>query len=385
MKKKRILFNVLIATLLLLGTFGCASGNNQSALTAPPPQSQRNPGINPDVPGGNVTTIPSNSNMFREGGTGTLTITNQASFDIIIFAGNIDPRNILGGIRAGRERTFDLRNSINLRGNGSFMIRAASFETYGQVNRITEEHILYSALVVYDLDQPTDKTHLNIYAGIDKDRDEWIYVSNSSRFVLELRLDTPNGEKLATLAPWHEGKQLFLTPLPNGMPYSFYPTYVYVDPKTNEIRNFGAKGEDRRWEIPDTRVTPIVFSGPESSSDIMYRLGFIRVKNDTNENFQFKDGGTILPDQKTRRMVATGQLSTFELPADSPERGRRYANLNIEFQNRRTLQVDPTEIKPGWVYEVTISGSPGNYRASPFRPIEYRDKLEEMEMQFTFK
>jgi len=386
MKKKRN--GIVLAAVILLLAAGCMSGGNanQSTVAQTDHGNANQSAVIQTDHGRDYATVTGGSDLFREGGRGSLTIENKASFDVIIFAGKVDNNNVMGGIRSGKERAFDLR-SLNLRGNGSFLIRAASFKTYnGKNNRVTEEDVLYSALVVYDLNDPNDKTQLTIFAGISETQKEWIYVSNSSKFVLEFRIGTPTGEKLATLAPWQENKQIFLSPRAQGMPYEFYPTYVYIDPKTNEVKSFIAKGDDRRWEIPTTeRVTPITFTGPSDTTQIQYLVGFLQVKNSTNDNFVFKDGGTWLPDQKQRRMVATGQTSTFELDARSGDRGQPYSNLNIEFQNRRTMRINAFSIRPGWVYALDVTLENGNYVYVPVEPVEYKDKLEDMEMKLDFE
>jgi len=50
----------------------------------------------------------SNTDLFKEGGSGTLTITNKASFDVIIFAGRLENNTVMGGIKSQKQRIFDL-------------------------------------------------------------------------------------------------------------------------------------------------------------------------------------------------------------------------------------------------------------------------------------
>ncbi|MCL1813486.1 MAG: hypothetical protein FWG29_08205 [Treponema sp.] len=210
------------------------------------------------------TTVRGGDNLFARGGTGSLTINNQANFDVVIFAGKISNNNVLGGIRAGDSRTFDISKLRLPEENGCFLVRAASFETYNKKNfRVTEDDVLYTGLVVYDLNNPRDAINLNIYAGINKEQDAWIYVSNNSRFVLELRLDNPNGEQIAALAPFAANKSIYLKPLPGGLPYQFFAAYVYVDPSSHEIINFIEKDPIRQRRIPGESSIQMIFSGPD--------------------------------------------------------------------------------------------------------------------------
>jgi len=369
MKTKQI--GVLLVALIALLATGCASSGD----------SNRNPVIQTDS-GKDYATVTGGDDLFKEGGTGSLTVNNQASFDVIIYAGKVANNNVLGGIRAGKSRTFNI-STLNLPAkNGSFLIRAASFETYRNKNfRVTENDVLYAGLVVYDLNDPKDKTNLNIFAGINDKQNEFIYVSNTSKFVLELRLDNPNGEKIATLAPLQENKRVFLSPLDQGMPYQFYATYVYIDPTSNEVKSFVAKNRsERQRRIPNTEgVNPMVFSGPADTSDISYLVGFVRLKNETSESLNFMDGTRWLPDQKGRRLVESGQFATFELAAMSGDAGQPYTNLNMEFDSTKSLRLNRLSIRPGVVYDLIITTRNGN-PAYDIHETAYKDKLEDLQI-----
>jgi hypothetical protein len=377
--KKTMIVLAMIVSLLAVGSCASSSSGNSSSSSGQKSEENRNPVIQND-PGKPFATVTNSSDLFKEGGSGSLTINNQASFDVIIFAGKVSNNTVLGGIRANKSRTFDLSKISLPAKNGSFLIRAASFTTYSSKNnRITENEVLYSGLVVYDLNNPKDKTNLNIFAGISQSEREYIYVSNTSKFVLELRLDNPNGEKIATLAPLQENKRIFLTPLAQGMPYSFYATYVYIDPATNEIKSFVARERsERQRRIPSTDgVNPMPFPGPKDTSDISYLIGFLRMKNDTSESLNFMDGTTWLADQKGRRLVESGQFATFELPAMSGVAGQVYTNLNMEFDSTKTLRMNSFSVRPGVVYDLIISTKNGN-PAYDIRETAYKDKLEDM-------
>jgi len=369
MKTKQM--GILLIMIVTLLAAGCASGGN----------SERNSAIQTDS-GKDYATITGGDDLFKEGGTGSLTINNQASFDVIIYAGKVANNNVLGGIRAGKSRTFNIA-ALNLPAkNGSFLIRAASFETYRSKNyRVTENDVLYAGLVVFDLNDPKDKTNLNIFAGINDKQNEFIYVSNTSKFVLELRLDNPNGEKIATLAPLQENKRVFLTPLDQGMPYQFYATYVYIDPTSNEVKSFVAKNRsERQRRIPNNEgVNPMIFPGPSDTPDIGYLVGFLRLKNETSESLNFMDGTRWLADQKGRRLVESGQFSTFELPAMSGDAGQVYTNLNMEFDSTKNLRLNRLSIRPGVVYDLIITTQNGN-PAYAIRETAYRDKLEDLQI-----
>jgi hypothetical protein len=296
----------------------------------------------------------------------------------------------MGGIKAGQSRTFDLTQLQLPEKNGAFLVRAASYNTYTSRGiQIEEKDVIYTGLVVYNTDDPSDKTNLNIFAGVSDNQDaEYIYVTNQSKFVLELRLDSPTGMKLATLAPAQTNKKLFLKPLDDGLPYSFYATYVYIDPETNEIRSFATNDfNDRQRRIPSREgVNPMVFLGPKDTSDISYMVAFVRIKNDINEGFNFRDGTEMLADQKGRRYVASGELQTFELAALSGDQGQVYSNLQFEFDDtEKNFAMKPSvSLKKGFVYDVIISEKDDGRYGWDIRETAYQNKLENMRMSLFF-
>ena len=368
MKTKRYL--ILPVVIVILLTAGCLSDG-----------SGRNSVINNDS-GRDYTTITGGAELFATGGRGSLTINNQASFDVIIFAGKVSNNNVMGGIRAGQSRTFDL-STLSLPGtNGSFLIRATSFEQYNRRNaRVREDDVVYTGLVVFDLNDPRQKTNLNIFASISDNEGEFVWVSNTSKFVLELRVGSPNGEKMATLAPFQTNKAIPLRPQQRNMPYEFYATYVYVDPETNEIVNFAARGmEERQRRIPSAdRVNPMVFPGPTNTSQIAYQNGFLRVNNQTNAGFNLKDGTTWLFDQKGIPLVESGMIMTYDLPSLRGEAGQPYTNIIMEFDNTREVRLNRFDVKPGVVYDLIVFMRDGNY-AYDITATERRDKLEDLQM-----
>jgi len=250
---------------------------------------------------------------FKEGGKGSLTINNQASFDVIIYAGKVVNNNVLGGIRAGKSRTFDLTTLKLPSKNGAFLVRAAAFETYSKKKaRVTEDDVLYTGLVVYDLNKPGDTTDLNIHKDIDQNT--WFSVSNESQFVLELRAGRPDGELITSLPPLQENKRVFLKPLSSGMPHEIYAAYVYAGAQSNGVKT-STVDADRQRVMPsgfDGGVRRMVFHGPKDISALRPpAVSYFRLVNDTYEDILFMDGNTRLTDQQGLQRAAAGRTATF--------------------------------------------------------------------------
>jgi hypothetical protein len=294
---------------------------------------------------------------------GPLTINTQASLDVIIFAGKVENRNVLGGIRTQDSRSFDLAKLPLPQQQGSLLIRVTSFDTYKKKNfRVTEEDVIYTGLVVYNLDDSGDRTNLNIFKGVDQTQSSFVYATNDSRYVLELRLGSPTGEKIATIPPHLENKKIWIAPLPDGIPYRFYATYVYIDPKTNEISSIvpdSKKDSDMAYpDFDNSSITPMVFKGPEGGAGIGYNVGFVRLVNGSPEGIQFYNAATMLPDQKGIRFTASGRQATYEIDSESGEDGQFYTSLILQFTRGDRLTLDaepPIIIKPGYMYDLNVT------------------------------
>jgi hypothetical protein len=325
----------------------------------------------------------------RKADVGSVSIHNGTDFDVVIFAGRVSYGNVWGEIQAGQSRAFDL-NALPLpERSGSFLVHAVSNQSYTKRQKlITPNDILYTALVVYNLNDPNDRTIINIFDKIQESQREYIYANNNSPFILELRLDIPNGEKIATLPPFASNTKIYLTPLSDGMPYTIYPSYVYVDPESNEIKRFLSASETDRYKaIPmSDGYYPLGFNGPSDTSNIQYNYAFLRIRNNTNEGLSFKYGEMMLADQKGRRHIASGELQTFELSSLSGDLGQIYSNLNVEFDNtKNSFPIKPSiSVKSGVVYELVVSEQNGAY-GWEIKEVGFKERVEDMTMSLLFE
>lgn len=297
---------------------------------------------------------------------GSLTIANETSVDVVIFVGNVKYDAVLGGIKANSSRTFNLAKVDGIPDSGSLLIRAAVFSTYNNKARITEADVIYTGLVVYNLKDKSDKTHLSIYSGVDSARQTCIYASNESEsFVLELRLGNPSqGEVIATLPPLQTNKRIYLAERDDGLSYDFYPTFVYVNPKTGEKTSMNAGKSDRRRAVPEKvggDLTPIRFQGPSKAS-IGYDVSFISIQNDTGVGLEFRNGETTLKNQKGIRFTPSGRTDVYEIQSSNGEEGQTYTALTFEFDDFTKKTMNKYTFLPGYKYEVIITQVDGNYR-----------------------
>jgi len=339
--KKRIFLLVLAAVIFSIITAGCLTTKN------------------------NATVLKAKDVSFKSE-AGSLTIANETSSDVVIFIGKVEREAVLGGIKANQSRTFDLSKIPEIPESGSLLVRAASFNTYRGKVRITEEDVIYTGLVVYNLKDKSDRNHLSIYRGVDSTQQTCIYVSNESEnFVLELRMGNPSqGEVIATLPPLQTNKRIYLNKRDDGLAYDFYPTFVYVNPKTQEKTSMNAGKTDRKRAIPETvggNLTPMRFQGPSSSS-IGYDVSFISIQNDTSAAIEFRNGETILKNQKGEALTRSGRTDVYEIQSTNGESGQTYTALTFEFDDFTRKTISKYTFLPGYKYEVIVTQMNGNYQ-----------------------
>jgi len=202
-----------------------------------------------------------NTDIFANESDGILTVQNQTGFDIVLFAGSVIRGIVLGGIRANSVRNFDIRKIAGIPVEGAFIIRGVPAESYQRRGGfITEDAVLYSGLVAFDLNDTKSITKI-IPNYIDENTSTVIIVSNNSRTACELRLDTPDGPAIAVLSPFQQNKTIWIKPPEFGMPCVIWPIYFSVD-SAGTIHESVPSREDMLRRIPQPsggRIMPLQF------------------------------------------------------------------------------------------------------------------------------
>ncbi|MGP1458158.1 MAG: hypothetical protein ACTTKL_02475 [Treponema sp.] len=332
---------------------------------------------------GNTVTLKQKDISFKSE-AGSLTISNETLTDVVIFAGKVEKNAVLGGIKAGQSRSFNLANLPGIPDSGSLLIRAATMSTYRGKARLTEADVIYTGLVVYNLKDKNDKNHISIYAGVDTNQQTCIYVSNESEhYVLELQMGDPGqGEVIATLPPLQTNKRIYLAPREDGIAYDFYPRFVFVNPKTGDKTSMTAGKADRKRAIPEKvgeNLTPMRFTGP-SASNIGYDVAFINLQNDTSSSIEFRNAETTLKNQKGLRLTPSGRLDVYEIPAANGNAGQTYSALTFEFDNFDKKTINPYKFKAGYKYDVIVTQMNGNYQYD-IREVGQKSLVEDSRVQ----
>jgi len=164
--------------------------------------------------------------IFADEAAGLLTIRNETNANIVLFAGNVMRGNVLGGIRANSSRNFDIAKIDGLSAEGAFMIYGVTEMAYRtKGSYVSGDDILFTGFVSFNLNEQ-QKTELLIPRQIDDSMSFSIMVSNDTPVVCELRIDTPDGIKIAALKPYERNKRIWIKSNNHGG-YVIYPVYTW--------------------------------------------------------------------------------------------------------------------------------------------------------------
>jgi hypothetical protein len=318
-----------------------------------------------------TTVMKINEADFASDQNGLLRINNFTNFDVAIFAGKVGRGNYLGAIHAKGSRLFDITTiQGSLARKGAFLFRAVSYETLsrnGKAN-IEEKNVVYTGLVAYDLDRPDRIVERDIFAMVDDKEQTFIYLANPTKYVVELRLDSPDGEKVAVLGPGERNKKIWIREQEDRLPYRLFVTYVYVNPNTGELDAFtdienknGKRFEPRGDDGSSLQVItlPDPTTKPEGKQ---YNIAFVKLQNDTNSllNLQPTEG-MYLKNIRGSRSTREGDTDTYEIAADTGDAGKTYTNLGVEHDGGYFKFAPPHTVQPGHIYNVIVTSMSGSY------------------------
>lgn len=181
---------------------------------------------------------------------GSLLISNTTSCDVVVFAGRVEKDIVLGGIKSGEKRSFNLAKLPEIPKKGALLLRIAPYIAYEKGMRITEGDVVYTRLLVYDLTDKKKNILLDIPKNIDMEQKHYVVLTNLSTYVLEVREGSPTGEVIATLSPMQFNKPIFLLPKRDYGAYDLFPLFLYRDIETGEVVSTVPSRGDRMRIIP---------------------------------------------------------------------------------------------------------------------------------------
>jgi len=243
--------------------------------------------------------------------SGYLTVQNDINEDLILFAGSINNRNILGGVRKLSSRRVDFSDKL-MEPSGTFLLRAVKESVYrGKGSGLNSDDIVFASLVVFDKNDPR-AISINIQKFLGGNA--VITIQNDTNMALQIRVDNPIGPTLTTLAPLERNKKVYMDFSPDG--YTFYPVYQYYDRTTMGIRSIMPQslfdGIPMMPIIPRPGVDAPVVNFDSTPANLFSPFATLIVTNETNRGVYLLQGSSRKTNQNGTTMINPGS-ETYEL------------------------------------------------------------------------
>jgi hypothetical protein len=256
---------------------------------------------------------------------GTLEVLNGSSKDIVVFKG-ATPTNesIMGGIRAGSTKAFDVSKETDFNEGGYMVIRGITREEYNdKKGNLGSAKWQFNAFATYKKGQKyriqIDDAYMGNYA---------VKVTNLANFGVELRKNSPEGEKIAYLPRLKVNEYVYFQK-PEGI--TLFPVYVAYNRTTQEIITLEANSAyDGATVGPlpvnDPDIANISFPiDPNASWDDLVKklkspVAYITVQNNVaGQAGYIALGTTNLFSQEGYDVINSGNMRVFERKAVDEE------------------------------------------------------------------
>ena len=296
--------------------------------------------------------------------SGSLTVINNTTKDMVIFQGQTPQAStILGGIRATSTKTIDIEDDVSDFDVGGYMIlRGMTLDEYNRnKSNLAAAKVEYSAMATYGRGKKYRAEISSAYTG-----DFYFKVTNGGRIGIELRKDSPDGEKIGYL-PALATNYLIYAAASNSM--TVYPVYVYYSRISKEVTTI----KPSSWSdsasigprpVTDNSISTIRFPASDISwsqivANISYPVAFVRVTNNVpNQDARFASASKVYFAQNGYDSVNSGETNTFEVLA-SDDGQQIVLNMQLYGGNLPITVKDGTGnnpmIKNGYDYTVTLT------------------------------
>lgn len=310
---------------------------------------------------------------------GTLAIINTSSKDMVIFQGQTPTSaNILGGVRANTERTFEISDKVSDFNIGGYMIlRGITLDEYNaNKSNLSNAKIEYSAMATYGQGKKFRTEISANYIG-----DFGFKVNNRGNIGMELRKNSPDGEKIGYLPRLATNQVIYAD---SSSAFTVYPVYVYYSKTSGTITTLEPStlfdtvlATPRPLTDPSMQtyyfpVNPIDWSSVAST--LISPTAYLTVVNNFTQGLFFTiAGGSSLKAQNGYDAVGSGEQLTFEMVCTVDGADRNLVIVlfggTIQVPVRFEGQANIPKIRNGYDYTITLNfkggftSDPANYEA----------------------
>ena len=298
---------------------------------------------------------------------GTLTIINNVSKDMVIFQGQTPSvSNILGGVRGLTTRTFDISDDVEDFSVGGYIILRGITRDEYEANKtnLSRAKVEYSAMATYKQGSKFRSEISPNYTG------DYAYrVTNLGRIGMELRKDSPDGEKIGYLPALASNMILYAD---NTDGFAIYPVFVYYSRSTAQVTTLKPTSQFETVSVsprPATGGQIQAYTLPADQgatwdsikATLSSPVAYVTVTNSVaNQSGRVTLSGTNrLNSQNGYDSIGSGETLTYEI--QSTVAGTQQA-IVLTYYNQAlqipVLMEDATPvIKNGYDYTIAVSGS----------------------------
>ncbi|MDR0910504.1 MAG: hypothetical protein LBM77_12150 [Spirochaetaceae bacterium] len=287
--------------------------------------------------------------------SGYLTVNNNLQEPLILFAGTINNRHILGGVRGMENRLIDFYGQVS-ESNGVFLLRAIREETYrAKGSSVSSDDVISANLVSYD---KNNSRMTNIDISQDLGGNAVIMLQNDSNMAMEVRINSPTGPKLTTLPPLARNQKVYLNQNPDG--YIFFPIYQYYDKESMSVRSVAisdlAGGYPMNPQPEKPGMTMPVVNFNYDASKLYSPFANLVVTNGTDRGAFLLFGSTRMTSTSGMRMINPGN-ETFELDLQKSDHlVINSLQIDLSLGASNYLKIPGNDYLAGYNYQVQVNG-----------------------------
>jgi len=296
---------------------------------------------------------------------GTLELVNGSNKDMILFVGKTPATSsILGGVKAGATRQLDISRHVDDFSVGGYAIlRGVSKEEYDKNPDVNKAKVEFNAMVTYRAGA-VYRYNIDLnYIG-----DNGFRVSNNGRIGLELRKDSPYGEKVAYLPALQQNQMVYTQ---TTAAIYLFPVYVFYNKNSQEVTTLQSTDM-----FEGVRAAPRPLMGSSGIQDYTFPndpsltwekivgslkspSAYLTITNNVRNQAAYFTvaGSNRLPSQNGYDAVGSGEQLTFEI--ESTEEGSPKSlivqvytfDIPVLFEGEVTNPV----IKNGYDYSISVN------------------------------
>jgi len=328
---------------------------------------------------------------------GTLELVNGSNKDMILFLGQVPSQSdIIGGVRAGVTRKIDISKHVDDFNVGGYaVLRGISKEEYDK-NVLdlsnSKVKIEFTGMVTYKAGT-VYRYNIDLrYIG-----DNGFRVVNRGKIGMELRKDSPDGEKVAYLPAFQQNSMVY-TQTTSSM--TLFPVYVYFNKSTGEVTTLKSDDLFQSIQVAPRPLAPgsddiqtyylpndATLTWQQIVGTLKQPCAYVTVVNNISNQSGYVTNAVSrrLTSQDGYDAIGSGENRVFEVKSSEEGAGVAltivYYGGNIMVPVLKEGETDPPIIKNGYNYTVTVSYSPtSNSGSNPLaNPANYKARIVEGE------